>query len=140
MLALQSGQLFWRIFEAISKHFWHITKCLQGKQIMLQISSKHILQSNISLFFFQMSILIICAEIVFSFVLTIFSRSRIFVEYLHKMDCHLVHIVELWLIQSESLLSLVSTEPMCSFWKFNIRVSHSKSRSRSGLIIFSAEF
>ena len=137
MLDLQSGQIFGQIIVTVSKHFWHITKCLQGKQITLQISSKHILQSSISLFFFQMSILIICAEIVFSFVLTIFSRSRMFAEYLHKMDCHLVHIVELWLIHSESRVSLVSAELIESFWKFNIRVSHSKSRS--GLIIFSAE-
>ena len=138
MLALQSGQLFWRIFEAISKHFWHITKCLQGKQIMLQISSKHILQSNISLFFFHMSILIICAETEFSFVLTIFSRSSMFAEYLHKMVCHLVHIVVLWLIHSTSQVSLVSTESIFSFWKFNSKVSY--SRFWSGLIRFSAEF
>ena len=138
MSALQSGQLFWRTITELLKQLKHITKCLHGKQIILQISSKHILQSNISLFFFHMSILIICAETEFSFVLTIFSRSSMFAEYLHKMDCHLVHIVVLWLIHSASQVSLVSTESIFSFWKFNSQVSYSKFWS--GLIRFSAEF
>ena len=138
MSALQSGQLFWRVITELSKQLKHITKCLQGKQIILQISSKHILQSNISLFLFHISILIICAETAFSFALTIFSRSIISAEYLHKVDCHLVDIVVLWLIQSSSQVSQFSTESIFSFWKLISNVSYSKFWS--GLVIFSAEF
>ena len=131
---LQTGQLSRRVITELLKQLKHITKCLQGKQIILQISSKHILQSNISLLLFHNSILVICAEAASSLALTIFSRSIISAAYLHKVDCHLVHIADLWLIPSSSP---VSSESILRFW--NLTSTDSYSILWFGLTIFSAE-